>query len=311
MGGPLVLRSWNAANMFGGDVRCPVAAARHARKMRTVAMTAQGADILLVQPRRPPGLTARTRMWGRRRRERRGDRSAPALQSGHVAMALRNCGRRDLDRRQRRQSIGSPWAGSAAAATNSSRRCGRLNNISCSERCPKPGAIFWASKRCSAPDAVIELVGSQRFSACTSASSLGLAFAATTTTALAAYSGVLCTRIAGRNWTTTAEESSPGARRRLATTGSPAPSERPHEVLGHLGLIARNNSILQTSRFPTTTAPRPRSRPNGCGPPSLHMPQKCPSHTLASSHTCCRHVYTSKYSTREKRVTQCMSSLGE
>lgn len=37
---PLVSRSWNTARLFGGDVRCPVATALHARKM---------IDVLLVQ----------------------------------------------------------------------------------------------------------------------------------------------------------------------------------------------------------------------------------------------------------------------
>lgn len=52
VGGTLVLCSWSAASLFGGDPWCSIAAARHARKMRMLLRTAEGADILLIQEAR-------------------------------------------------------------------------------------------------------------------------------------------------------------------------------------------------------------------------------------------------------------------
>lgn len=49
---PLVKRSWNAVSLFGSDVRCPLAATRHARKMRTLGWGADGADVILIQETR-------------------------------------------------------------------------------------------------------------------------------------------------------------------------------------------------------------------------------------------------------------------
>lgn len=42
--GPLAVRSWNVARLFGGEVRYPVAGARHSRKMRRLAQLAEGTD---------------------------------------------------------------------------------------------------------------------------------------------------------------------------------------------------------------------------------------------------------------------------
>lgn len=50
--GPLIVRSWISASLFGGDPGCSASAARHRRKMQAVTTIADGADVLLHQESR-------------------------------------------------------------------------------------------------------------------------------------------------------------------------------------------------------------------------------------------------------------------
>lgn len=50
--GPLAVRSWNAASLFGGDMRCLAVALWYRRKIQAVAEMAAGCDLLLFQESR-------------------------------------------------------------------------------------------------------------------------------------------------------------------------------------------------------------------------------------------------------------------